>query len=178
MNYNIKTERLLLRPPSENDDRELFKLMEDKKLTTFLTWEAHKSIITTRNVIQSLIVTQKEGSGYHWCICLDDQIIGLVSLIDVRRKLRTWTLNRAELSYLIGEDYQGKGFATEASKAVVNYGFEVLELHKIIIAHTTKNKQSGKICAKLGFKKYANENDAFMKNGEWHDLLWYEQINK
>jgi RimJ/RimL family protein N-acetyltransferase len=177
MKFDLITERLILRPPSQNDVNELFELMSEKNLTTFLTWESHKNIETTRNVIQGLIDSQKEGNSYHWCICHGEQIIGLVSLIDVRRRIRTWTLNRAELSYWIGSNYQRKGFATEASRAVVELGFDNLELHKIIIAHVTENMESLSICNKLGFIKYAHEHDAFFKNEKWYDLIWYELIN-
>lgn len=176
MEYLVKTERLTLRLPKLSDKERLFCLMSDKELTTFLTWNSHTNINSTETVIKALIKSQKEDKGYHWCICLDDKIIGLVSLIDIRRTMRTWTLNRGELSYWVGKEYQGKGFATEASKAIVNFGFIKLKLHKIIIAHAAKNIQSKKICKKLGFTKYAHEHDAFKKNNEWHDLLWYEQI--
>ena len=115
MNYNLKTERLLLRPPCVADENELFRLMSDSNITRFLTWEPQTSIETTKALIQNLIDAQQNDKGYHWCACLNsDEIIGLVSLIDVKRNIRTWTLNRAELSYWIGPYYQSKGYATEA----------------------------------------------------------------
>jgi RimJ/RimL family protein N-acetyltransferase len=57
------------------------------------------------------------------------KLVGMASLIDVRRNIRTWTINRAELSYWIGISYTGKGFATEASKAIVEFGFNNLSLN-------------------------------------------------
>src|ERR1035437_120654 len=116
MNYNIKSERLFLQQPKMEDLNELFHLMSDEKLTQFLAWEKHKSIETTMALVQSLIEAQHNDKAYHWCVCLNEQIIGLASLIDVKRKIRTWTLNRAELSYWIGSLFQGKGYATEASR--------------------------------------------------------------
>ena len=178
MSFVLNTERLTLRPPSENDVNALFELMSDNNITTFLTWEAHKNIETTKSVVKSLITSQNENRGYHWCICLNNKIIGLVSLIDVKRTIRTWTLNRAELSYWIGSNYQRKGYATEASKAILNFGLINLKLHKIVIAHATENMESQSICKKLGFIKYAHEHDAFFKNSKWNDLIWYELINK
>lgn len=177
MDYLIKTERLVLRPPIESDDEELYKSMSDGRLTGFLTWEPHTNIEVTKNVIQSLKASQQQDKGYHWCICVDQKPIGIVSLIDVKRTIRTWELQRAELSYWINPDYQGKGYATEASKAVIEFGFKKLNLHKTIIAHAEQNVESKSICNKLGFKQYAHEHDAFKKNGFWHDLIWYELIN-
>ena len=152
--------------------------MSDEKLTKFLTWEPHKSIETTKSVIQSLNESQQNDKGYHWIVWSGNKIIGLVSLIDVRRKIRSWTLNRAELSYWIGTEFQGKGYATEASSAIMEFGFKQLNLHKIIVAHALKNVESQSICKKLNFIKYAHEHDAFQKDSVWHDLIWYELIKQ
>lgn len=178
MDFTIKTEQLVLRQPSVDDAFELFRLMSDSSITHYLTWEPHTDIETTKAVVKSLIDSQSNDKGYHWCTCLDNEIIGLVSLIDVRRKIRTWTFNRAELSYWIGTQFQGKGYATEASKAILEFGFGKLGLHKIIVAHSTENTQSKSICLKLHFTPYAHERDAFCKNNKWHDLIWYEMIKK
>lgn len=178
MKFQINSTRLLLRPPETTDDVELFNLMSNKNLTKFLTWEPHQEIETTQNLISALIDSQVNDKAYHWCVMFNSKIIGLVSLIDVRRKIRTWTLNRAELSYWISPEFQGKGHATEAAKSVVEFGFKNLSLRKIIIAHASQNIESKRICEKLGFIQYAYEHDAFMKNEIWHDLIWYELINK
>lgn len=178
MNFEIKTERLFLRQLCLEDSDELFILMSDSKITKYLTWEAHNNIETTISLLQNLIESQKNDKGYHWCILLNRGIIGLVSLIDVRRQIRSWTLNRAELSYWIGSLYQGKGYATEASKNVIDFGFKNLKLHKIIVAHAAENIESKRICTKLNFSQYAFEHDAFQKCNLWHDLVWYEIIKQ
>lgn len=176
MIYTIQTSRLQLKTPSLADVPRLFELMSDKALTKFLSWEPHEKIETTEVVVKSLIEAQKNDRGYHWCVHHNNKIIGLVSLIDIKRKIRTWTLNRAELSYWISADFQGNGFATESSKGAVDFGFESLGLHKIIVAHASENIESRSICAKLKFRKYAHATDAFQKQGKWHDLIWYELI--
>lgn len=176
MDSIIYTDRLTLKQPCLNDVKELFGLMKDESLTRFLTWEPHSDKKTTETVVRSLIESQINDKAYHWCIWLNDKIIGLVSLIDIRRKIRTWTINRAELSYWIGADFQGKGYATEASSAVLDFGLNRLNLHKVIIAHSKENNQSKSICNKLGFIQYAHEHDAFKKKEQWHDLIWYELI--
>jgi RimJ/RimL family protein N-acetyltransferase len=177
MNFEIKTERLLLRPIEIGDCDRLFQLMSDKSLTKFLSWEPHIIVETTNSVVKNLIDAQKNDKGYHWCVCKEKEIIGLVSLIDVKRKIRTWTLNRAEISYWIGTQHKGNGYATEACKKIIEFGFRNLSLHKIIVAHAHENIESERICSKLNFEKYAYEHDAFFKNSHWHDLVWYEIIN-
>lgn len=178
MNYTITTNRLNLRPPEMEDAESLFLLMSDESLTKFLTWLPHSNVEVTKELIHNLILSQKDGKAYHWCVCLNNIIIGFVSLIDVRRSIRTWTIDRAEISYWIGANYQNKGYASEASAAIIQFGFENLLLHKIIVAHALENIESQKICSKLGFTQYAHEHDAFKKNNKWHDLIWYELIKQ
>lgn len=177
MKFEIKTERLLLRQIEFADCDRLFHLMSDKNLTKFLTWEPHDNIETTISVVKNLLDAQINDKGYHWCVCKENEIVGLVSLIDIKRKIRTWTLNRAELSYWIGSQYKGNGYATEACKNIIEFGFRNLSLHKIIVAHAHENTESERICTKLNFYKYAYEHDAFLKNDCWYDLVWYELIN-
>lgn len=178
MNFTIETERIVLRPPLEVDDEKLFELMAEPRITKFLTWEPHQNLDTTKAVTNGLRNSIDTDAGYHWCIILDGVVIGLISLIDVKRTIRTWTLNRAELSYWISPDYQGKGFATESAKSILKFGFEKLNFNKIIVAHAEENTASKSICKKLGFTQYALEHDAFEKNGKWHNLIWYELLNK
>lgn len=176
MNFEINTQRLKLKPPTLDNTSELFDLMSRHVDTTYLNWLPHIEIATTAGLIENLIESQIQGKSFHWCVFLEDKIIGLVSLIDVKRQIRTWTLNRAELSYWITKPYVGNGYATEASQVIVDFGFNQLALHKIVIAHANGNSESAKICVKLGFEKYAYEKDAFMKDNSWYDLVWYDII--
>ncbi|WP_347175250.1 GNAT family N-acetyltransferase [Polaribacter uvawellassae] len=178
INFDIKTERLNLLTPKQEDKFRFYELMSNNNLTEFLTWEAHKDVLTTEKVLISLKLAQESDKGYHWAIHFKNQIVGLISLIDVKRTIRTWTINKAELSYWIAKDFQGKGFATEASQAVIDFGFKELKLHKIIIAHAKENYQSSRICEKLKFEQFSYEKDAFLKDKKWHDLIWYQRINK
>jgi ribosomal-protein-alanine N-acetyltransferase len=174
MNFEINTLRLKLLPPREENTQSLYELMSRSVDTKYLTWEPHKNIETTTELLKNLIEAQTQGKSFHWCIFHDNHLVGIVSLIDVKKKIRTWILDRAELSYWVGTQFVGNGFATEASKAIIDFGFNMLLFHKIIIAHAKQNLESKRICEKLGFKLYALEHDAFMKENKWHDLLWYE----
>jgi RimJ/RimL family protein N-acetyltransferase len=55
-----------------------------------------------------------------------------------------------ELGYWIGLPFWGNGFATEASAALLDYGFGVLDLHRIQARHLTRNPASGRVMQKLG----------------------------
>ena len=58
----------------------------------------------------------------------------------------------AELGYWIGVPYWGQGYATEASRELLRYGFEDLGLHRIFASHFKHNPASGRILVKLGMR--------------------------
>lgn len=174
--FRLQTARLLLRAPTLDDAPGLWPLMSDMRLTTFLAWDAHCSPQQTHCMLAALADAQQAGRAFHWLVTRSDLIIGLVSLIDVHRRHRCWTLDRAELAYWIGVPYQGLGYATEAARAVVNFGFHNLMLHKVRVFHAADNPLSGRTIAKLGFRLVGEEKDAFEKDGAWHHLRHFELL--
>lgn len=174
--YELRTRRLRLRPLQEDDAAGLWPLVSDARLSTFLAWDPHHSAEETTNMIATLIEAQKKGKGFHWAVIHSSQIVGLVSLIDVQRQHRCWTLNRAELAYWTGLPYQSRGYATEAAAAVTEFGFDALQLHKIRVYHAADNPASGRTIAKLGFRFVGEEKEAFQKNGRWHHLRHFEML--
>lgn len=174
--YRLQTRRLQLRALAKGDASELWPLVSDNRLTSFLAWEPHRSIEETEGMIAALVEAHQTGRGFHWVVSHAGQIVGLVSLIDVRRQHRCWTLNRAELAYWTGLPYQGQGYATEAAAAVAEFGFAMLQLHKIRVYHAADNPASGRTIEKLGFRFVGEEREAFQKNGVWHHLRHFEML--
>jgi ribosomal-protein-alanine N-acetyltransferase len=79
--------------------------------------------------------------------------------------------NRAELGYWIGKPFWGRGYATEAGRVVIRFGFESLRLNKIHAAVFIKNPASDRVIRKLGMKWEGRLRE--------HDLKWgaYEDID-
>jgi RimJ/RimL family protein N-acetyltransferase len=59
---------------------------------------------------------------------------------------------RAELGYWVGRPFWNRGYATEAARAVVRFGFEALGLNRIHASHLTRNPASGRVMAKAGLR--------------------------
>jgi RimJ/RimL family protein N-acetyltransferase len=83
---------------------------------------------------------------------------------------------RAELGYWIGVPYWGNGYATESAIAVVRYGFETLNLHRIFASHTTNNPASGKVLQKIGMQYEGRMRSHILKWGEFLDLEMYGML--
>ena len=81
--------------------------------------------------------------------------------------------SHAELGYWIGVPYWGNGYATEAAKVVVRYGFEQIKLNRIFAHHFKHNPASGKVLAKIGMKHEGCMRQHVFKWGEFVDLELY-----
>ena len=67
--------------------------------------------------------------------------------------LLPWTIdgqNEVEVAYTIAQEYWGQGLATEAARAILNYGFEKLNLSRLISRIEAENIPSRKVAEKIG----------------------------
>lgn len=81
--------------------------------------------------------------------------------------------DRAELGYWIGRAFWGRGYATEAARAVVAWGFGTLELHRIYATHFPRNPASGAVLRKIGMRPEGALREHVRKWGEFLDLELY-----
>lgn len=95
----------------------------------------------------------------------DDAILGGVRLFNIRRGVS----QTGVVGYWVGESFAGRGYTTEAVKAVVDFAFGPLGLHRLEAACMPHNARSADLLSRCGFSEegYAR---AYLKiNGEWRD---------
>jgi RimJ/RimL family protein N-acetyltransferase len=80
---------------------------------------------------------------------------------------------RAELGYWLGVPFWNCGYMTEAAVALLQYGFETLELQRIQSSHLSCNPASGRVMQKIGMQCEGTSRRAALKWGEFHDLVRY-----
>jgi ribosomal-protein-alanine N-acetyltransferase len=166
----LDTARLVLRPFTPEDASLLAKLAGTHRVA-----DTTASIPHPYSPAQALADIQKfntefqAGAGVYFAIALRESpqaLIGcvLLKLIDRRDE-------QAELGYWIDEAESGKGYVTEAARAVLQYGFNVLDLNRISACHMTRNPASGRVLARLGMKQEGHLRQAAKKWGVFEDLL-------
>jgi len=79
----------------------------------------------------------------------------------------------AELGYWLGVPYWGQGYATEAGREMLRYGFEDLKLHRIFASHFKHNPASGKILRKLGMRHEGCQREHLRKWDQFVDSELY-----
>ncbi len=142
----LVTKRLILRALRLDDAPSLFYYGRKPNIGPMAGWPPHKSIEESYKILK--IMRHEEET---WAITLktDDTLIGTIGLTsrDVFQALD----NTKELGYALDDTYWGQGIIPEAAEAIVNYGFIVLELDKILCGHYGFNLQSKRVIEKLGF---------------------------
>jgi len=94
------------------------------------------------------------------------QLIGLVRLRDAEPETGC-----AELDIYLGEKEQwGRGYATDAMRAMCRYGFEKMRLHKISLTVVTENHAAHRVYQKVGFVDEGRLRQVFRRDGQWYDM--------
>lgn len=76
----------------------------------------------------------------------------------------------AELGYWIGKPFWGRGYGTEAARAMLDYGFRELGLHRVHARHFVRNPASGRVLEKIGMRHEGSQRQAIKKWGEYLDV--------
>jgi RimJ/RimL family protein N-acetyltransferase len=145
MQPTLETARLKLRPYVESDIAELLPLIGSREVAATTLRIAHPY---TEQDARGFFALAREPGKTWLAITLrgDGRHIGGVGLrVDDSHQ-------HAELGYWLGVPYWGQGYATEATRELLRYGFENLGLHRIFASHFKHNPASGRILKKLGMR--------------------------
>jgi ribosomal-protein-alanine N-acetyltransferase len=114
---------------------------------------------------------QKEDLGYAFLIFRqgDGELVGGLSISNVRRGVA----QAAAVGYWIGATHTGRGYMTDALRAMVPYAFDTLGLHRLEAACLPHNDASSRVLLKAGFRREGMARRYLRINGVWqdHDLF-------
>lgn len=165
----LRTERLVLRPYTLADAARVAELagVREVAATTariphpYEPWMAEEWIADHR-------MAWDDGTDAIYAITTDAE--GLIGSIALHLKLDQ---RRAELGYWIGRPYWGRGFTTEAARALLALGFDTLKLQRISAHYMAGNGASGAVMRKLGMQHEGTLRRHAIKWGEPHDVECY-----
>lgn len=143
----FETERLLLRLCRLEDAEDVFAYAKDPEVGPNAGWQPHQSIEETRKIL-SMWIDNKE---LIFAIVLKEtgKVIGTLGIEEdgVRHNVP----GVRSLGYVLSREYWGKGYMTEAVKAVIAYAFDVLRLELLSVNHYPYNLRSKRVIEKCGF---------------------------
>ena len=144
----FETSRLTLRAPVIEDADSIFNnYAADRLVTRYLTWPPHETIKNTHKFITRYENVWLAGTAFPWVLCLKEteEIIGMIEL-----RIEG---HRADLGYVLAQDYWEQGFATEAAKLVVEWAMAQPGIYRVWAVCDVDNHPSASVLEKLGMHR-------------------------
>ncbi len=166
-----ETERLILRPFTLEDAKSVNKNWAgDEYIQKMYGEPVYKTIEDTEKLLDKYIKGYESGYYYRWAVIEKDsgECIGQAAYFLIDRGNHF-----GEIEYCIGKAFQGKGYATEATKALIKYGFEQIGLHKVQICVRPSNTPSKRVIEKCGFTFEGTLRDYFFIDGKYEGRMYY-----
>ncbi len=167
----LETRRLLLRKLNMQDASHYFtRLGSSEQVTENMLWDPHRDISESIASIRKTLARYEAGRCYRWGIALrsDDSLIGVIELLRFDE-----AANTCSFAYMLGEDFWGVGYGTEALEAVFRFAFTECKIEAIVSDHFAENPASGAAMRKAGMRYVGTLSGKYEKHGIRHDALQY-----
>jgi RimJ/RimL family protein N-acetyltransferase len=170
----LTTERLVIRPFALDDAVEVQRMAGDKEIASTTlniphpyedgiaeAWiETHQSKYEKAETVTFAVTSRETG-----------QLIGAIGLVIKEHE-------RGEMGYWIGRPYWNLGYATEAARAILEFGFGDMHLDKITASHIGRNLASGRVMQKAGMSYEGCSRQHVKKCGQFEDLNFYSILRE
>ena len=170
----LTTERLLLRAYRDGDFDGIHAYASDPLVCRFVTFGPNAPEQTREWMAQVKKWSEEEPlRHYEFLVTLKDsgQVIGSTGLtLDVQSP-------KAEVGYCFAKAYWGRGYATEAVKAVLSFAFGVLKLHRVSAPVALDNKASANVAGKCGMTREGRFRQSHFIKGSWWDIDYYAMLD-
>lgn len=168
------TDRLVLRPLAAGDVEAMWPIVSDPEFPKLMSWGAHRDRDETASFVQRCADELARNTDVTWAILVGDRLVGTISISFIQWQVGAWRRDRGEVGYWIAPADQKQGYATEATLAVMGFGFEVLGLHKLTIGCIVGNTASKRVIEKVGFRYVTQIDEDLWRDDRWFSHLRYE----
>jgi len=171
----IATERLTLRRFTIEDAENMYyNWASDPEVTRYLTWQPHKSVEETAEILQQWEAGYSKNEFYQWAIELNDieQPIGSISVVSLNEDVQS-----AELGYCIGKSWWHQCYTTEAVEAVVRFLLAEVGAGRVWAQHDVANPNSGEVMKKAGMDYEGTLRQSLKDNQGIVDSAIYAKIS-
>ena len=144
----FKTERLRLRRAKLADAESIFReYAQDPEVTKFVSWRAHANLEETREYVRMCLLAWDIGKAFHWVIEQSEnkQVIGMMI---ARVGGEKW-----ELGYVLARSYWGRGYMTEALRALIAWALKQKNIYRIWAVCDVDNIASARVMEKAGMQR-------------------------
>ena len=148
---NMETQRLILRPWTENDAESLYNYAKDPAIGPIAGWPPHTSVENSREIIRDILSAPET---YAVVLKETNEPIGSVGIMLHSADMQD---GDAEIGYWIGVPYWGQGLIPEAVQRLLKRCFVELDVKRVWCGHYDGNIKSRRVMEKCGFKYHHTE---------------------
>jgi ribosomal-protein-alanine N-acetyltransferase len=169
----LSTERLILRRVTKDDAKEIFQLRSDINVMRYIDRPMAKTIEDALEMVQRFENGIINNDGIVWALTLknDAALIGTISFHRIEKENY-----RAEIGYMLATNFHKKGLMQEAITTVLDYGFNVMNLHSVEATINPGNIASAGLLEKNGFVREAYFKENYYYNGKFMDTAIYSLL--
>lgn len=171
----LLTERLELRDFREGDVGAVQAWAGDPEVVRFMGWGPN-TVEQTREFLQRKLAERTGQPRRTWDLAVANRDTGRV-IGSVGLRLDE-ALQQAALGYCYDQDAWGHGFATEAAREMLRFGFEELGLHRIHASVDTRNGASIRVLDKIGMRQEGRLREHILQRGGWRDSYLYAILRR
>ncbi|HTE60971.1 MAG TPA: GNAT family protein [Solirubrobacteraceae bacterium] len=175
--YPLVTDRLHLRPFMPGDLDALEAIHGDAGVVRYLYWDVRtraelRGVLAEKQQRHALV---KQGDSLNLAAVLPGsaEVVGDVTLMWHSEEHR-----QGEIGYILHPAHQGKGYATEATRALLRIGFDELGLHRIAGRLDGRNTASARVLERVGMRREACFVENEQVKGEWTDEVVYALLER
>lgn len=167
----LETPRLVLRKLTR-EDIPLYhtRLSGSREVTKYMLFQPQQDISGTAAAVEKVLNRYETGKCYRFCIALKDsrELIGIIEPLRFNEEQSS-----CSFAYMLGRDFWGQGYGTEALRAVLDFLFRDMEIELVQADHMAENAASGAVMRKAGMVYQGTIPDAYEKDGKLHDAPQY-----
>jgi ribosomal-protein-alanine N-acetyltransferase len=162
----LETARLRLRPLSLADSAAFLDIFSDEVTLQYWSGEPISELHEAETLIRQDLEYSMEGKCIVWGVALPDsnRLIGKFILFQFNEQNR-----RAEVGYILNRRHWGQGYMSEVMACVLDYAFDVLDLHRLEADTDPENTASLAVLEKFGFQREGMFRQRWYVYGKWLD---------
>jgi RimJ/RimL family protein N-acetyltransferase len=167
----LTTERLVLREFIEEDWSAVLAFQQNPLYLRYYEW-TERTPEGAREFVQMFLANQCENPRIKFQLAATLRATGeLIGNCGIRMKSEG--AREADIGYELDPRYWGKGYASEAARAIVQFGFSELHLHRVWSCCVADNVGSARVLEKLGMRQEGRLRENEFYKGRWWDSLMY-----
>jgi RimJ/RimL family protein N-acetyltransferase len=175
----LVTERLILRPMTPLDAGDLLEYQSNSEIVRYIPWPLGNEETVRQHIEKTLKLSTFDlnADGKYFVLVWEmkdgGKVIGQSNL-----GVKSLEDKCGVVGWVTHQDYQGKGYAFEASSAILEYAFKVSNFHRVVAEIDTRALNSAMLAKKLGMRLEGEFRQSEFLKGEWCDMWLYAMLKE